>query len=371
MQTKLSLLVIDDVPVNCLLMENIAREIGNLEIFSASNGLEALNWCETHQADIVIVDWMMPQMDGLAFLRAYRQRPDSVDVPIVMITASEELEIRLQALDMGANDFLVRPLQPAEIRARLRNMLVLRRAYLALTNQAACLAAEVAAATAQIRARERELVARLAGAVEYRDPETGAHVARMALYSQAIAQQLGLNAAHVDLILEAAPMHDVGKVGIPDHILLKPGRLTPEEMQIMRQHAELGGEILTGSESALVQMAESIAIGHHERWDGAGYPDGLRGSTIPIEARIVAVADVFDALTSIRPYKSAWSLDAARDYLRDQSGSHFDPDCVDAFLRAWPEIIKIHEKLPDTRLSPPRNGGPAKVTFAEELSART
>ncbi|WP_114392697.1 HD domain-containing phosphohydrolase [Oleisolibacter albus] len=347
MRTRLNVLVIDDVPVNRFLLESIAGEIGGLQVSSASDGAEALDWCRRNQADVVVVDWMMPGMDGFAFLQAFRADPANEGVPVVMITANDDRAVRQKALDLGANDFLVRPLQPAEVRGRLRNMLTLRRAHLALAHQAQVLSEQVAAATAQLRARERELVSRLAGALEHRDPETGAHVVRMALYSRLIAERLGLPAEFQEMLLAAAPMHDIGKVGIPDYILLKPGRLTPDELTIMRRHAELGGRILDGSESELVRMAQRIAMGHHEKWDGTGYPQGLSGTAIPIEARIVAVADVFDALTSERPYKPAWSLEEARAHLLALRGAHFDPDCVDAFLAGWDKVLQIRTEHAD------------------------
>ncbi|MDE2594546.1 MAG: HD domain-containing protein, partial [Burkholderiales bacterium] len=228
-----------------------------------------------------------------------------------------------------------------------RNMLVLRRNQKELADRASWLAQEVSKATAAIVARERETVLKLARAAEYRDPETGAHLLRMAHYSQLIARELGWSQADQDLILDAAPMHDIGKVGTPDQILLKPGRLDDEEMAIMREHAAIGFEILDGSTSPFLQMAAVIALTHHEKFDGSGYPKRLVGDAIPLVGRIVAVADVFDALTSERPYKKAWEVERAVDFLKENSGSHFDPMCVQVFLDHLDEALAIKARFQD------------------------
>ncbi len=270
------------------------------------------------------------------------------EVPIIMVTTENEPAVRHAALTAGATDFLAKPVDSSELRLRVRNLLALRQAQTLLADRAKLLEHEVAAATAGILARERELVQRLARAAEFRDPETGAHILRMARYSELIARKLGLPAAFQSLLLEAAPMHDVGKLATPDAILLKPGRLDPDEMAIMRRHAEIGAHILSGSESPLIQLAEQIAGAHHEKFDGSGYPRGLAGDAIPLSARIVAVADVFDALTSARPYKRAWTLEAARAFLAEHTGSHFCPVCSAAFLDSWDEVLAIRAANPDT-----------------------
>ncbi len=226
-------------------------------------------------------------------------------------------------------------------------MLSLRASHQRMRSWNDDLQAAVILKTAEIVTREQETITRLARAAEFRDPETGAHILRMAHYSQIIAQALGLDGETCERILTAAPMHDIGKVGTPDNILLKPGRLTPEEMQIMRQHPRIGHDILKGSSSPMIQMAAEIALTHHEKYDGSGYPDGKAGEAIPIVGRIVAVADVFDALTSPRPYKPAWTLEAALDFIREGRGSHFDPACVDAFLGLIPAVLEIRERFKD------------------------
>jgi putative two-component system response regulator len=234
-----------------------------------------------------------------------------------------------------------------ELTARVNNLLALRKSQQQLANRADWLAEEVAKATAEIAAREKEAILRLSRAAEYRDPETGSHLLRMSNYTRLIAVQLGLPPAEQELLLESSPMHDIGKVGTPDHILLKPGRLTPEEFEIMKQHATIGYEILRDSVSPLLQCAAKLALAHHEKFDGSGYPQGLAGEAIPLHGRIVAVADVFDALTSERPYKKAWTLDAAVDFLKTNAGSHFDPVCVEAFLAAWPQVLEIRQRYQD------------------------
>jgi putative two-component system response regulator len=264
-----------------------------------------------------------------------------------MITANQDTEVRHRALTLGASDFLTKPVDKNEFRARATNMLLLRKSQKQLADRAAWLAEEVAKATNEVLVRERETIIRLSKAAEYRDPETGAHILHMANYSQIIARNLGHSEADQTLLLDAAPMHDIGKVGTPDHILLKPGRLDPEEMEIMRQHASIGYDILKGSPSPLLQKAAVIALTHHEKFDGTGYPNNLKGQDIPIDGRIVAVADVFDALTSERPYKKAWPVDEAVKFMHDNSGSHFDPDCIEAFFRNWDEIMAIKNRFTD------------------------
>ncbi|MCC6785552.1 MAG: HD domain-containing protein, partial [Planctomycetes bacterium] len=244
-------------------------------------------------------------------------------------------------------DFLAKPIDRTEFLARARNMLALWRTQRALADRAAWLAGEVDKATQAVLARERETLFCLGRAAEYRDPETGGHIMRMANYSRLVAERLGLPRAEQDLILMAAPMHDVGKLGIPDRILLKPGRLTDEEMAVMKTHAQIGYEILKDSSSNVLQVGAVIARAHHEKFDGGGYPAGLAGEAVPLYGRIVAVADVFDALTSERPYKSAWEVDRARSFIVEAGGTHFDPACVDAFLASWEDVLAVREQHRD------------------------
>jgi putative two-component system response regulator len=297
--------------------------------------------------DLVIVDYMMPEMDGLSFIHHFRELHGRTEIPVLMITANDQKDVRYEALNGGANDFLTKPIDRIEFSARAKNMLALRTGQKFLADRAAHLAQQVDERTKEIRERERELIFRISRAAEFRDPETGAHIQRMAHYSQLIARKLGLSEMQQRLILQAAPMHDVGKIGIRDYILLKPGRLTPEEFEIMKRHAELGYELLKGSSSEIIQTGAEIALAHHEKYDGSGYPQGLKGEAIPLFGRIVAVADVFDALTSERPYKKAWALEDALKLLQDGRGTHFDPQCVDAFMADWEAVLDIRQRFQD------------------------
>lgn len=339
--------IIDDSKVNVALIQALVRRLGDCESKGFTEAPQALEWCRDNDMDLVVVDYMMPDLNGMQFIEAFRQFDGKADVPVLMITAATETEILYSALQRGATDFLNKPVDQTEFLARSRNMLTLRRNQKALADRASWLAEEVRKATAVIVQRERETVHRLSRAAEYRDPETGAHILRMAHYSRLIAQSLGLSTEQQELILTAAPMHDIGKVGIPDHILLKPGRLDPDELVIMRTHAEIGYIILEGSTSPVIQAAAVIARSHHEKWDGSGYPQGLAGEDIPLLGRIVAVADVFDALTSERPYKKAWEIDRAEEFLRSNAGSHFDEACVNAFFAAWNDVLEIQRRYQD------------------------
>jgi putative two-component system response regulator len=263
------------------------------------------------------------------------------DIPIVMITTSDEDTVRYAALEAGATDFLKKPIDPIEVKSRLKNLLKLREAQNRLRDQAAWLADEVAKATRALAEREEEIIQRLSRAVEYRDTDTGLHVLRVAQYCRVIAEAIGLNEEQCRTIYLASPMHDVGKIAVTDTILLKPGKLSPEERQIIEQHTLHGGKILADSNSDLIKAAAEIAVCHHERWDGKGYPRGIQGAEIPLFARIAAVADVFDALTTERPYKRAWSPDEAKAHMLAEAGKHFDPDCVAAFVSRWDDVVSI------------------------------
>lgn len=342
-----SLLVVDDNSTNLTLFRHLLAKIDDARIQCFSDGISALDWCARNEPDLILLDYMMPVMDGLEFIRRLQAMPERRDVAIVMVTADTESEVRHQALALGAQDFLTKPVDKVELIARVRNLVALRQGRRSLADRAAWLADEVAKATATIAAREKEAILRLSRAAEYRDPETGMHLLRMSNYTRIVSAGLGLTAAEQQLLQEAAPMHDVGKVGTPDHILLKPGRLTPEEFEVMKQHASIGYEILRDSASPLFQCAAEVALAHHEKFDGSGYPQGLVGAAIPLHGRIVAVADVFDALTSERPYKKAWALDDALKFLTDGAGSHFDPACVAAFAAGWAEVLDIRSRYSD------------------------
>ncbi len=340
-------LIVDDAEINLVLFEALIHKMADCEAVKFANAPQGLAWAQTHDIDLVIVDYMMPELHGIDFIQQLRATKGKEDVPVLMVTANDQKQIRYRALDAGATDFLIKPIDKIEFMARVNNVLQLGASRKALANRAEWLADEVRKATFKIVQRERETVVRLSKAAEYRDPETGAHILRMAHYSELIAKGLGLTQAEQDLLLEAAPMHDIGKVGIADHILLKPGRLTPEEFEIMKQHAIYGYEILKGSSSPVLQAGAEIARAHHEKFDGSGYPNNLAGEAIPIYSRIVAVADVFDALTSERPYKKAWTLERAAEHIKASSGSHFDPRCVDIFFANWDKVLEIRDRFKD------------------------
>ncbi len=337
--------VIDDSQINVTLLQHLVKKLPDCEPVCFTDPVAALAWCLENDPDLVVVDFMMPQMSGSELTKAFRARyPDN---PVLMVTANHEIELRHEALQNGVTDFLTKPLDSAEFLARAKNMLALRKSHKLLANRATLLAEEVRKATDKIVAQERETIFCLAKAAEYRDPETGAHIIRMAHYSRHIARALGLSIEQQELLLEAAPMHDIGKVGTPDLILLKPGKLTPDEFSIMKQHAVIGYEVLNSSSSALLKVAAEIAHTHHEKYDGTGYPRGLKGTDIPLFGRIVAVADVFDALTSERPYKKAWSIEQAAELLRDGMGKHFDPSCVAAFFTDFDNVLAIKNQFVD------------------------
>jgi putative two-component system response regulator len=335
---RMTVVIVDD---SASALQRLAQLISqNIEgcaprTFSVS--ADALRFCQTGEVDLIVVDYMMPHPDGLEFIDLYRRDPAHQDVPIIVVTAGKEADVRYKALQLGATDFLTKPVDAVEFVTRTRNLLTLSLGRRMLARRADWLAEEVEKATRSIVERDREAILILCRAAEYRDPETAAHLRRMADYAFLIASDM-LGADRADLVRTAAPMHDIGKIGIPDSILQKRGRLTGDEMAAMRQHTVYGAQILAGSASPLLQEAATIALTHHERYDGGGYPHGLQGETIPLVGRIAALADVFDALTSPRSYKAAWPLDRARAYVEAEIGRHFDPRCVRTLLSRWAEV---------------------------------
>jgi putative two-component system response regulator len=341
----MKVVIIDDAQINVTLLQHLVRKLPDCEPISFLDPVAGLAWCLANEPDLVIVDYMMPQLSGIELVRRFKAEPHHADIPVLMVTANHEIEVRHEALKIGVSDFLNKPLDNAEFLARARNMLLLRQSFKKLSNQAAWLAEEVKKATRDLVEREHETIICLSKAAEYRDPETGSHILRMSHYSKLIARQMGLSVEQQEIILDAAPMHDIGKVGTPDMILLKPGKLDEAEFAVMKKHASNGYEILAGSRSPLLKIAAEIANTHHEKFDGSGYPNGLAGELIPLFGRIVAVADVFDALTSARPYKKAWKIEDAKKFLRDYSGTHFDPICVDAFFSDWEGVMAIRSRF--------------------------
>lgn len=340
--------IIDDTQMNVTMLEHLVRKLPDCESVCFTDPVAGLEWCLVNEPDLVIVDHMMPVLSGTVLVERFRVR--HADVPVLMITANHETALRHQALQLGVTDFLNKPMDHIEFLARAKNMLALRASHKKLADHATWLADEVRKATEVIVSQARETIFCLSRAAEYRDPETGAHILRMAHYSRHIARQMGLSIAQQDLLLAAAPMHDIGKVGTPDMILLKPGRLSEVEFAIMKQHAVFGYQILVAGSSPLMQVAAEIAHTHHEKFDGSGYPRALVGEAIPLFGRIVAVADVFDALTSERPYKKAWGIEQALAFLHEGKGKHFDPACVDAFLCEWDEVLKIKHRFVDEKV---------------------
>ena len=309
----MNVLIVDDDRSNLALFAHLLEGISDATLIEESDPEQALRWCATHQADVLLLDYMMPKMDGLTFLQQFRQLYGDDHVPVIMVTADAQQTVRHEALLLSANDFMTKPVNRLELRARVGNMLALRRSQHQQTKRADILQHDVNRANEEARTLTQELVTRLTAAAGYRDPETGAHLLRMSHYARLIAANLGMSEEEQELIFRAAPLHDVGKIGIPDHILHKPGKLTEEEMAVMRTHPVIGAALLKDASSPLMKLAAEISLTHHEKYDGSGYPAGLRGDAIPIGGRIVAVADVFDALTSVRPYKVAWSIEDALD----------------------------------------------------------
>ena len=334
-------LIVDDSRSSLAMIGAIVKAATSAQIDSCLHPREALERSEATQYDLVLVDHIMPEMDGVQFTGALRARASYRLVPIIMVTSDMDRNTRIEAIRAGATDFVNKPFDPTELQARVANLLTLRAAQVELADRANWLSREVELATAHLLAREEEIIWRLARAIEYRDGDTGEHVSRVAQISQLIASGIGLSPQRCRMIYLAAPLHDIGKIGIADAILGKPGKLTPDEFRTMREHVTIGARILENGSSELIRTAELIAQSHHERWDGAGYPDKLSGTDIPVEARVVAIADVFDALCSQRPYKPAWPIDKAYAEILACSGTHFDPSCVAAFRARWPEIEAI------------------------------
>lgn len=347
-----SIALIDDTQINLTLLWHLVKRLEVYEPVSFLEPREGLQWCLANDPELIIVDYMMPELNGIEFIKKIREDATKQNTPILMVTANDNSSVRYEALESGATDFLNKPIDKTEFMIRVRNMLALHTSQRKLADKAKWLADEVHKATRDIREREQEVIFRLAKAAEYRDPETGGHIKRMAHYSKHIANQLGMDVAIQNLILEAAPMHDIGKVGIPDAILLKPGKLDEAEFELMKEHARFGYDILHGSPSKLLQLGAVIALSHHEKYDGSGYPNKLQGDQIPIYGQIIAVADVFDALTSERPYKRAWTIDAALDLIKDGVGKHFSPQCVNAFLSDWDSVLEIKERFADQHFAP-------------------
>jgi len=361
MKDQAVILVVDDQLQNIELLTAFLQPWG-YEVLQASSGKEALRIIAGNPIDLILLDVMMPEMDGFEVVRWIRQDATHRLLPVILVTALRDAEDRVKGIEAGCDDFLSKPFDKTEILARIRSLLKAKAYNDLLKNYRDQLEAEVAMRTDELRcALERiktaslETVYRLCIASEYRDEDTGAHIQRVSRYAAAIAARMGLDQSAVESILHAAPMHDLGKIGIPDNILMKPAKLDAAEFEIMKQHTVIGAKILEGSKAEYLSIGATIALCHHEKWDGGGYPKALKGKEIPVTARITAIADVFDALTSRRPYKEPLSLEKSIAVIREGRGSHFDPEAADAFLAIEDRVIAIRKELEDKPLG--TNGG--------------
>ena len=338
----MNVLIVDDQSSARTMLRHVIEAIGpRIHTTDFGNPIEALRWSDDNPTDLVLLDYRMPEMDGLEFARRFRRPLARRDVPIVLISVVGDEPVRQAALEAGVIDFLVKPVRPRELRTRCKNLLQLRQQGESVKERARSLEQRVLQGLQEVEQREREMLYRLARAIEYRDSGTGVHLLRMSHYAEVLAEAVGMSEEETEILTLAAPLHDIGKIGVPDAVLLKRGGLTEEEFSVMRRHPLTGFDILRDSQSRFVQMGATIALRHHERWDGSGYPDGLKGEEIPLAARIVTVADVFDALTSERPYKRAWPAEEAFAYIQANSGTLFDPLCVKALLDNQPRILEI------------------------------
>jgi putative two-component system response regulator len=328
------ILIVDDEWANVHLLERLLKEAGFINLRTTTDSREALRIYRELRPDILLLDLLMPFLDGFAVIKQLREEMEPDDyIPILVLTADITNETKERALSSGAKDFLTKPLDLTEVLLRIRNLLETRSLHLQIRQHSEQLERKVRERTRELEESKVEIMERLAIAGEYRDFDTAEHTRRVGNLAAGVATAAGLPGWRVQLIRRAAPLHDIGKIGIPDHILLKAGKLEKQELEVMKTHTTIGASILSGSRHALLLTAETIALTHHERWDGSGYPGALFGSEIPWEGRIVALADTFDALTHERPYKHAWSLEASIAEIRKQSGRQFDPEIVEAFLR--------------------------------------
>lgn len=317
------ILIVDDEPLNLKILKQVLQDDYRLSF--AKSGMDALELVNKERPGLILLDVMMPGMTGLEVCRQLKSHPDTHTIPVIFVTALSDEADESEGFAAGAVDYINKPISPALVKARVKT-------HLSLVH------------IDELKRTHLELIQRLGRAAEFKDNETGMHVIRMSHVSGRIALQMGFDASFAELLVQAAPMHDIGKIGIPDNVLLKPGKLDTEELRIMRTHPQIGAGILDNSTSALIKLAHTVALYHHEKWDGSGYPFGLKGTDIPIEARIVAVADVFDALLSKRPYKEPWPLEKTIEEINSQSHRHFDPAVVEALMGCLPDLIAINDK---------------------------
>jgi len=338
------ILIVDDHAPNIVLLEHILTAAGYINLASTTDPREVEGMYRNAGYDLVLLDLNMPYMDGYEVLARLGQIEQDSYTPVLVLTAQGDAASRIKSLQSGAKDFLAKPIDRVEVLTRIRNLLEVRISYNRVRDHNKLLDKLVSERTKELWETRLQVIRRLGRAAEYKDNETGFHILRMSQTSALLGQQLGMSDTDVGLLLNASPMHDIGKIGIPDRVLLKPGKLDAAEWEIMKSHATIGADLLDGDDSALFVMARSIALSHHEKWDGSGYPKGLVGEDIPLTGRIVAVADVFDALTSVRPYKPAWTIEASVQYLRDNVAKHFDPRMVECMIDVLPRVLEIRSQ---------------------------
>lgn len=331
-----TLLIVDDTPENIDVLRGILKQEYKIKV--AANGEKALKIAQSDSPpDLILLDIMMPEMDGYEVCRHLKGNFSTANIPVIFVTAKGEVADESLGFDIGAVDYITKPVSPPLVQRRVRT-------HLSLYNEKRLLNEMVKERTQELNKTRLQIIQRLCRAAEYKDNETGMHVIRMSLYSQLLGLAAGMSEDEAELLLNAAPMHDIGKIGIPDRILLKPDELDADELKIMRTHPQLGADIIGKDNSILLNLAREIALTHHEKWDGTGYPNALKGEEISIHARIVAIADTFDALTTVRPYKHAWPISEAIDLLEKEAGYHFDPDLVAKFIDIMPQIITIKDQ---------------------------
>ncbi len=336
---RASILVIDDAPENIDLLVEILKE--EYRVRAAINGAQGLKIARlTNAPDLILLDIMMPGIDGFEVCRQLKEDPTTSHIPIIFVTAKITTADEIKGFELGAVDYITKPISPPVVLARVKT-------HLALYDQNRELDRKVRQQTKAIHETRLKIIQRLGRAAEFKDDDTGMHVIRMSHYSRVLGIAAGMSETAADMLLDAAPMHDIGKIGIPDSILQKPGTLDEQEWNTMQTHAQMGQDIIGDDDSELLRMAAAVAISHHEHWDGSGYPNNLSGEKIPMVGRIVAIADVFDALTSVRPYKESWSVEDAVTHLQAQAGKQFDPRLVSLFVENLDEILKIKAQLSD------------------------
>ncbi|MBF0368316.1 MAG: response regulator [Magnetococcales bacterium] len=341
------ILIVDDQFPNVKLLEKLLRSSGYTNVTSTTDPQEGVRLYGEQGFDLVLLDIRMPVMDGFEVMARLAEIEKEGYIPVLVLTAQTDRETRVRALEGGARDFLTKPFDRLEVLSRIRNLLEVRLLHREVRDHNLQLEEKVRKRTEALYQARLDLIRRLGRASEYRDNETGLHIIRMSKCTEVIARNAGWNKADSELILNASAMHDVGKLGIPDRVLLKPGKLTAEEWEVMQSHTSIGAALLAGSEDRLMETARQIAMSHHERWDGSGYPLGLAGEQIPPEARIASVSDVFDALLSERPYKKPWTLEEAVAEIRAQAGRQFDPDFIASFDKSLPEMLEIQKEFAD------------------------